>query len=76
MGDSTVVTPGAGVLVLAATPIGRVDDASPRLAAEPALAKVIGSLAQLPGERARAGEDAPAALSDELASRRRRRTTA
>jgi DNA-binding transcriptional MerR regulator len=37
---------------------------------------VEGSLAQLPGERARAGEPAAAEASDELASRRRRRTTA
>ena len=38
---------------------------------------VEGTLAQLPGERARAGEDADAApAADELASRRRRRTTA
>ena len=38
---------------------------------------VEGSLAQLPGERAREGEPAAAAESaDELASRRRRRTTA
>jgi DNA-binding transcriptional MerR regulator len=38
---------------------------------------VEGSLAQLPGERARAGESATAAESaDELATRRRRRTTA
>jgi DNA-binding transcriptional MerR regulator len=37
---------------------------------------VEGSLAQLPGERAREGEPAAAESADELASRRRRRTTA
>jgi DNA-binding transcriptional MerR regulator len=37
---------------------------------------VEGTLAQLPGERARAGEADADAAADELASRRRRRTTA
>ena len=37
---------------------------------------VEGSLAQLPGERARAGDATVDAAADELASRRRRRTTA
>ncbi|HEU5038625.1 MAG TPA: 16S rRNA (cytidine(1402)-2'-O)-methyltransferase [Nocardioides sp.] len=41
MGDSTVVTDGTGVLVLAATPIGRVADAPPRLAEELATADVV-----------------------------------
>jgi DNA-binding transcriptional MerR regulator len=37
---------------------------------------VEGTLAALPGERARAGAEPAAAVSDELSSRRRRRTTA
>ena len=37
---------------------------------------VEGTLATLPGERATAGQDAPAPAADELASRRRRRSTA
>lgn len=41
MGDSTVVESEAGVLVLAATPIGRVADAPPRLAEELASADVV-----------------------------------
>ena len=41
MGDSTVVADGTGVLVLAATPIGRVADAPPRLAEELATADVV-----------------------------------
>lgn len=41
MGDSTVVESDAGVLVLAATPIGRVADAPPRLAEELATADVV-----------------------------------
>ena len=41
MGDSTVVSHGSGVLVLAATPIGRVADAPPRLAEELASADVV-----------------------------------
>jgi 16S rRNA (cytidine1402-2'-O)-methyltransferase len=41
MGDSTVVADGSGVLVLAATPIGRVADAPPRLAEELAAADVV-----------------------------------
>jgi 16S rRNA (cytidine1402-2'-O)-methyltransferase len=41
MGDSTVVSHGSGVLVLAATPIGRVADAPPRLAEELAAADVV-----------------------------------
>src|SRR5262245_74611 len=39
--DSTAVTSGPGVLVLAATPIGRVADAPPRLAEELATADVV-----------------------------------
>ncbi|WP_459973857.1 16S rRNA (cytidine(1402)-2'-O)-methyltransferase [Nocardioides pyridinolyticus] len=41
MGDSTVVESEPGVLVLAATPIGRVADAPPRLAEELATADVV-----------------------------------
>lgn len=41
MEDSTAVTPAPGVLVLAATPIGRVADAPPRLAEELAAADVV-----------------------------------
>ncbi|WP_343907206.1 16S rRNA (cytidine(1402)-2'-O)-methyltransferase [Nocardioides aquiterrae] len=41
MGDSTVVVDETGVLVLAATPIGRVADAPPRLAEELAAADVV-----------------------------------
>src|SRR4051812_3682552 len=39
--DSTAVAPSTGVLVLAATPIGRVADAPPRLAEELATADVV-----------------------------------
>ncbi|MGZ4437305.1 MAG: 16S rRNA (cytidine(1402)-2'-O)-methyltransferase [Nocardioidaceae bacterium] len=41
MGDDRGVTDGPGVLVLAATPIGRVEDAPPRLATELASADVV-----------------------------------
>ncbi len=41
MEDSTAVAPSTGVLVLAATPIGRVADAPPRLAEELATADVV-----------------------------------
>ena len=41
MQDSTIVGDGSGVLVLAATPIGRVADAPPRLAEELASADVV-----------------------------------
>ncbi|MGZ4467722.1 MAG: 16S rRNA (cytidine(1402)-2'-O)-methyltransferase, partial [Nocardioidaceae bacterium] len=41
MGDDRGVTDGPGVLVLAATPIGRVEDAPPRLATELAHADVV-----------------------------------
>jgi 16S rRNA (cytidine1402-2'-O)-methyltransferase len=41
MGAQTETVTGGGVLVLAATPIGRVEDAPPRLAAELAAADVV-----------------------------------
>jgi 16S rRNA (cytidine1402-2'-O)-methyltransferase len=41
IGPMTTPTPATGALVLAATPIGRVDDAPPRLAAELAGADIV-----------------------------------